>query len=153
MGKKILSDEYPTLEILVDVCNMASVLSSHRCVQDIWVHIKYHLLYARKELSSLEKELNRKVEDTSRSRISEVMLLQKCKIHLGIVIALIMCPTAVDPMMKNKVEKQCFQYLVSCVIECTYFYGFFIYYTFGYHLYCPCNRHSHLSCSSTGIQN
>ena len=96
----------PVEQFLSDLCSTASTIAGHNCVENIWEHTEYHLISAYRELCSLAPLL--KVVS-----VTEISSLQVTKVHLGMALTLLLCPTTVDPVMMKKVKNLCFNKIVS----------------------------------------
>lgn len=99
----------PVERLLSDLCSAASAIAGHNCVENIWQHAEYHLISAYRELCSLASL----VEVVSVTEISILSPLQVTKVHLGMALTLLLCPTTVDPVMMKKVKNLSIKKIVS----------------------------------------
>lgn len=99
----------PVMQFLSHLCSTASTIAGHNYVKDIWEHTEYHLILAYRELCSLAP-LSTVISVTD---ISVLSSLQVTEVHLGMALTLLLCPTAVDPVMMKKVKNLCFNKIVS----------------------------------------
>ena len=101
---------------LSDMCSAASSIASHSCLKDFWRQTQHHLLTAQKELCLLAEVLKANAPSTALSESSLQSSMQIVKIHLGVALSLMLCPTEVDPLMMKKVKNQCFEKIVSHMV-------------------------------------
>ncbi len=108
------SAEEPTPRVISDLCAAAAGVSKDCLSADVWKETERNLLAASAELSKVWRALQAEslVLDTS-DELEMLAVLSKARVHLGMGLGLVLCPSPVDPVTMAMAEYIFHSQLVS----------------------------------------
>lgn len=88
-------------------------LLSLDCFPVAWKEAEPHLVAAHRELASIKSLLCCETQLNSLFELQLLCSLNSARVHLGVAMGLILCPSPVDPVSVAAVQYQCYQQLVG----------------------------------------